>query len=484
MKNLHFLLIYIFLISNIFEAKSQTWNHYTPFNSGLVNHTVNIIYIDTFGVKWFGTPGGVSKFDGTNWTNYTTTNGLINNDVREIYRDHYGNMWFGTLGGISRFDGTNWTNFTKQSNNLPSNNIRAIIEDKYGEIYCGGYDEGGLKKYNGLFWESTAYYTCPKVCKLLLDNQQNLNIGGYTASSVQINNSWQLLIYTNFGLRTMAIDKNNKRYFLTENPPLKILSGNTITDVTLPANAIANAVCFDDNGLVWYGTSNYIMKYNAGVYTIYDSTSGITNPIIYTIVCEGNSKIWAGGNGGVYELVCNSSSPILINPITTSNGDSVTQGQSGIIYQTQAIANADFYKWQYSGSGVTINGNSNIITIDFSDSATSGILKVQAVDSCGNNSPVEILPIVVQAPIGIYDPGEKVLFKIFPNPVNDKLIITSESNELSTIKISDLSGKVLILKNINSDGMIKIDVSSLSSGQYFIQFTNNLSSQTQKFIKK
>ena len=31
------------------------------------------------GNKWFGTDGGVSKFDGANWTTYTTSNGLVNN---------------------------------------------------------------------------------------------------------------------------------------------------------------------------------------------------------------------------------------------------------------------------------------------------------------------------------------------------------------------------------------------------------------------
>ena len=42
---------------------------------------------------------GVSKFDGTNWTTYTTSDGLVGNYVRAIAIDKEGNKWFGTDEG-------------------------------------------------------------------------------------------------------------------------------------------------------------------------------------------------------------------------------------------------------------------------------------------------------------------------------------------------------------------------------------------------
>ena len=42
------------------------------------------------------------KFDGKNWSSYTTSNtknGLINNTVLAITVDNNGNQWFGTWGG-------------------------------------------------------------------------------------------------------------------------------------------------------------------------------------------------------------------------------------------------------------------------------------------------------------------------------------------------------------------------------------------------
>jgi len=77
--------------------------------NGLVDNDVNAIAIDSQGNIWVGTMGGVSKFDGTNWTHYTrtnTSNGLVCDSVWAIEIDSQGNKWFGTTGGISKFDGT------------------------------------------------------------------------------------------------------------------------------------------------------------------------------------------------------------------------------------------------------------------------------------------------------------------------------------------------------------------------------------------
>jgi ligand-binding sensor domain-containing protein len=64
------------------------------------------IAIDASGNKWFGTwGGGVSKFDGTTWTTYNSSNsGLAYNSVQAIAIDASGNKWFGTtFSGVSKF---------------------------------------------------------------------------------------------------------------------------------------------------------------------------------------------------------------------------------------------------------------------------------------------------------------------------------------------------------------------------------------------
>ncbi|MBU0486424.1 MAG: PAS domain S-box protein, partial [Bacteroidetes bacterium] len=57
---------------------------------------------DKTGNLWFGTSGGgVSRYDGKSFTNFTTAQGLANNSVMAIIQDHKGIMWFGTNLGLS-----------------------------------------------------------------------------------------------------------------------------------------------------------------------------------------------------------------------------------------------------------------------------------------------------------------------------------------------------------------------------------------------
>ena len=65
---------------------------------------------DKIGNIWFGTELGVSKFDGTNWTNYDYTNsGLTNGEIYSIAIDEDNHKWFGSYwSGLFDFDDVNW----------------------------------------------------------------------------------------------------------------------------------------------------------------------------------------------------------------------------------------------------------------------------------------------------------------------------------------------------------------------------------------
>ena len=107
-------------------SKEPQWTTYTTAD-GLASNYVHAIAIDAEGNKWFGTSsywdgekrigGGISKFNGTNWTTYDTLDGLASNDVRSIAIDAEGNKWFGCVpdwdseqnvdigGGVSKLSG-------------------------------------------------------------------------------------------------------------------------------------------------------------------------------------------------------------------------------------------------------------------------------------------------------------------------------------------------------------------------------------------
>ncbi|MGZ4116590.1 MAG: lamin tail domain-containing protein, partial [Bacteroidia bacterium] len=78
----------------------------------------------------------------------------------------------------------------------------------------------------------------------------------------------------------------------------------------------------------------------------------------------------------------------------TTSSDTVYQGQTSVIFTVPNDAVATNYTWSYSGTGATIHGTGNSVTIDFSSTATSGTISVVATNSCGS-STVRSKPVAV-----------------------------------------------------------------------------------------
>jgi hypothetical protein len=74
---------------------------------------------------------------------------------------------------------------------------------------------------------------------------------------------------------------------------------------------------------------------------------------------------------------------------------------------------------------------------------------------------------------------------IFPNPAADHITIQSDQSfEQATIRISDVSGKVIIKKEFRNSSKIEMDLSQLKSGMYVIEVLSNGKSSSRKLIKR
>jgi len=112
--------------------------------------SVYSICIEKDGTQWIGTNRGVARHIGSNslenWTVFNTSNGLVNNFVQTIAAEPFRKtVWFGTKGGVSVYDGANWTSFTIEDG-LISNNILFIMTDNNGSVYL--CTDTGLMIYN------------------------------------------------------------------------------------------------------------------------------------------------------------------------------------------------------------------------------------------------------------------------------------------------------------------------------------------------
>ncbi|MBI1928763.1 hypothetical protein HYR99_31520 [Candidatus Poribacteria bacterium] len=92
MKNIDF---------RIAPFKKGTWKTYNSLD-GLTNNMVWVIHRGPDGPLWFGTyAGGLSRFDGKQFVNFTEKDGLAHDRVSAIHHDPHGALWFGTVGGLS-----------------------------------------------------------------------------------------------------------------------------------------------------------------------------------------------------------------------------------------------------------------------------------------------------------------------------------------------------------------------------------------------
>lgn len=102
------------------------------------------ILVDEQGEKWIGTwGGGVARFDGSRWTNYTTRQGLAGNIVYALERAGDGAIWAGTNHGVSRFNGKVWRSYTRVDG-LISDDVYAVSPDPDGNIWIG--QRGGVSQ--------------------------------------------------------------------------------------------------------------------------------------------------------------------------------------------------------------------------------------------------------------------------------------------------------------------------------------------------
>jgi len=113
---------------------------------GLSQETVKTILQDRAGFIWFGTQGGLNRYDGYRIRAFRSDPGdpssLPDNYVLASYEDREGTLWFGTRGGLVRFDETRQKfvryPFVSGSEPVARNRaVAAITGDGAGGLWVG-----------------------------------------------------------------------------------------------------------------------------------------------------------------------------------------------------------------------------------------------------------------------------------------------------------------------------------------------------------
>ncbi len=156
-----------------------------------------------------------------------------------------------------------------------------------------------------------------------------------------------------------------------------IVIENALPVVTCPADM---DVCINAGGQTLAGGSP-----TGGVYSGNGVTDGIFYPAVANLGTHTITYTYTDSETGCTGF-CTFTITVLPTPAAAGaiNGLAVvTEGDMGVAYNVGEITHATAYVWAYSGTGVTINGTGNVITLDFAIGATSGVLSVYGTNSCG-----------------------------------------------------------------------------------------------------
>ncbi|THU39459.1 histidine kinase [Niastella caeni] len=96
---------------------------------------------------WFVYPLAVFSQE-YGYTHYDNKEGLAGSTVYCMAKDKDGFLWFGTEGGLSRFDGTHFKNFTREDG-LPDNEVIKLFVDSKGRVWMAPFKKTICYYYKG-----------------------------------------------------------------------------------------------------------------------------------------------------------------------------------------------------------------------------------------------------------------------------------------------------------------------------------------------
>jgi hypothetical protein len=293
-----------------------------------------------------------------------------------------------------------------------------------------------------------------------------------------------------------------------------------------PVNG-SNTLMFDP-GSAGVGIHNITCEYNSPGCGISDTVQSITvNPLPSAIIstngsttfCSGDSVIlnapyhlnriyqWKKGGidisganssnytaslGGIYKVTVTNTTTGCSK--TTISGTSITvtplpnaiitpQGQTTFCAGNNVVLKANSgsgltYKWKKDGT--FISGANSITYTAF----VAGTYKVQTTNSNGCKKLSSGVDVAVPCRLeGNLNETNSDL-SIFPNPTSGKFTIQSNSEKISQITITNLSGQTIFKKDFqnNFNSQIEIDLTSQSKGIYLVQSITDKEVYNQKII--
>jgi ligand-binding sensor domain-containing protein/two-component sensor histidine kinase len=214
--------------TNLMYSQEYSWKYYTV-SDGLPQTQIYCLYQDSKGYIWIGTKGGLSRFDGLEFENFTSKDGLIDDFISDIQEDESGGFFI-----ITR-NGTNYLKNGTLTSQLPGVDPELILlhADNDGRLWLYSREKGVIIQDTSNF----SNLNIPQECAVELEKVGNMYIDRKT----------DRFIYNN---------QHGKSVF-RDGTEFKIMH-KAKKDITFHFSRKGEIVCMDQDSVYLYEDGNII----------------------------------------------------------------------------------------------------------------------------------------------------------------------------------------------------------------------------------
>ncbi len=226
----------------------------------------------------------------------TTADGLSNDSVFSILQDRHGFMWFGTQGGLNRYDGYRITQYRrdpKNSNSLGDDFVQELFEDSRGGIWCGRSSSAALSRFDP-DTETFAHYTLPSRA-----SQSHLGNRGIFEDSRGF-----IWVGCSAGCPLSRFDPKTKSFRCYSIGKNLAQDWNNIS-----------AMYADSAGILWLGTPHGLVRFDPATGAV---IRYLPDPPVQGTLGRAISAITSDKSGKLWMTTADGAQPLLFDPITRS----------------------------------------------------------------------------------------------------------------------------------------------------------------------